>query len=172
MRTSNFLKSTLVAAVLSCAAGAHASILNFDFTGDYTAHFQLDSQDTPIIAVENRFIQYYPVSGDFALSTDNTVEVDFYSANDSGGFAIADYRNNQTLAAAFGDQVYVAGTELLPVFTLGTYHFIDGALNYNLTISDADAGTGSGDVPEPASAALMLGGLGLMFAATKRRLGK
>lgn len=167
MRMTNFIKSALVATALSSASFAQASILNFDLTGSYEAHWSFDTTVAPTNPIPGHTIEYYPVSGNFPGASDGTAAINFYSLVESGGFTIVDFRSHDIFADSTGAQVYATDTEADPVFNLGTYNFSSDTGNYTLTIADADAA-----VPEPASAALLLGGLGLMFAAKKRRFGK
>jgi hypothetical protein len=71
-----------------------------------------------------------------------------------------------------GPQLYT-GSEDSPMFSLGTFFLteFEGTQTYILTVTQADTGDGT-DVPEPASAALLIGGLGAMYALRKRKTRK
>ena len=174
MRTMKFLKIALVAAALLSSAVAQASLINFDLSGSYTAHWQIDSTMDPNDFVDGTQVRYYPFGSDFAGTTDGRAEIDFYAINAfGGGFVISDYQSANLLASGDGVQLYAENTEAHPVFNLGTFVIPgDAGASYTLKISDAAAGTDPGTVPEPASTALLAGGLGLMLLAKKRRSGK
>lgn len=70
-----------------------------------------------------------------------------------------------------GFQLYT-GPEDSPTFRPGTFALteFDGTGRYALTVTDLDAlPEPPVDVPEPASTALLLGGLGVLLASCKRR---
>ena len=99
MRMTKFLKASLVAATLLSGMAAQASILNFDLTGDYTAHWQYDTDTMPYNPVFGRSFTLTDVTGMFPGASDSTVTIDFASAGDGGGLTIADHSNISIILA-------------------------------------------------------------------------
>ena len=151
-------------ALALCAAAAQADPYNFVVTGDYSASWQMDSSPTPSDFGDGfRFLlSDYP--GNFPGSTAGVVEISFYSEGAGGGMAINDLASFTMLLNTASEQLYT-GTEGAPTFKLGSFAMAgwgDGT-EYTLTISAA------APVPEPASYALMFGGLGVLGLLARRR---
>ena len=163
------LRNVSVVALLFSAGAAHAGLYQFNLTGDYTASWQMDSTIEPDAAVEGIGFVKFGVEGSFPGTLLGLADLYFYNAEQNGGFEIYDFYNDFTLVVVDGPQLY-SGSELMPTFLLGTFNLVDsggGLGSYTLTVTDLDAGPV--DVPEPATAAMLIGGLGLLAAARKRR---
>ena len=173
------LKTAAAVAVLFSASMANAALLQFNLTGDYTASWQLNSTVVPDEAVEDVGFVLADVEGNFLGSLLDVADLVFYNGAEGGGFSIEDYYGGVTLLVTDGPQLYT-GPEDTPTFALGSFALTEfgGSGSYTLTVTDLDAGPGPGpgpqpgEVPEPATAAMLLGGLGLMYASRKRRQGK
>lgn len=170
------LKAAAAAALLFSATAANAALLQFNLTGSYTASWQLNSNPTPDDYLTGTGVAFIDVEGSFPGAILGVADLIFYSALQGGGLEIYDYYNDVNLLLTDGPQLY-SGTEGAPVFNAGTFSLTDfsGSGTYTLTVTNLDAGPGPtnpGEVPEPATAAMLLGGLGLMYASRKRRFGK
>ncbi len=184
MKLNSFWTQLAACAALSVAASAaHADTCNFVLTGFAVAStssfpgttdgatpasaggasWQADcSPAVPKLSSGNWFV-LEPVAVDFFGNPYPHVSLTFYNGTAGGGLALNNADDNgYEWAFAGGAQLYT-GTEAVPAFTLGTYQLADyrSPGTYTLTISA---------VPEPATLALMLGGLGLVgFTASRRR---
>lgn len=172
----NLMKSVRNAAlaVLMLSAGvANAGLYEFKLTGDYSATWQLDSTVVPDIDAPDIGFVLWDVEGSFPGSLFDATDLYFYSTAQGGGLEIEDFWGELTLLVAYGEQLYT-GPEFAPTFKLGTFGLsgFDGIGSYSLTITDLDAAPEPAPVPEPATAAMLLGGLGLLYATRKRRFGK
>jgi len=163
------LKSTLLqiaaaAAMVTAGAAAHADTYQYTLSGAYSASWTLDSNLLPDEEFEGEGFILYDVQGNFTGSLINYVDLTFYHSDIGGGIQIDDYYGGSTLLIADGPQLY-SGSEASPVFSLGTFALTEyqGTGSYTLTVTNLSA------VPEPASIALLLGGLGLVGAAAARR---
>lgn len=168
------LRNVALAALLLSAGVANAALYQFQLTGDYTASWQLESTVVPDFAFGGFLFSLYDVEGNFPGSLANLADLTFYNADAGGGFEIVDYLGDQVLLVTDGLQLYT-GSEGSPTFSLGTFALteFEGIGNYVLTVTDLDAlPEPPVDVPEPATTALLLGGLGLMLASRKRRQGR
>lgn len=172
------LRNAALAAVLLSASVANAALLQFNLTGDYTASWQLNSTGTPDDGSNGVAFVLYDVGGNFPGSLIGVADLYFFNAAEGGGFEIYDYYNDVDLAVTDGAQLYTGNEEGIITFKLGTFALKEyfGSGKYSLTITDLDAGPGPGtdpgQVPEPATAAIMFGGLGVMYALRRRRSGK
>jgi hypothetical protein len=167
------LRNVALAAMLFSAGVANAALYQFQLTGDYTASWQLDSTVSPDAFGDDEGFVLIDVEGNFPGSLFDFADLTFYSEAIGGGMEILDYYGDNLLLSTDGFQLYT-GSEESPTFRLGTFALTEylGAGRYTLTVTDLDAPPPPVDVPEPASAALLLGGLGVLLASRKRRQAK
>jgi hypothetical protein len=173
MNPMKSLKGAAVILALLSAGAANAALLKFTLTGDYKAQWTLDSTLTADGGVDGNYFALYDVKGKFPGSDRNLADLYFYNADQLGGLEIYDYYQDLDLLMTVGDQLYTGSEEGTITFKLGTFTLTDlgGAGRYTLTVAnDVPIGPAPNPVPEPASAAILLGGLGLMAGLRKRRL--
>lgn len=173
MKLIKNLRNVALAAMLFSAGVANAALYQFQLTGDYTASWQLDSTVSPDAFGDDEGFVLIDVEGNFPGSLFDFADLTFYSEAIGGGMEILDYYGDNLLLSTDGFQLYT-GSEESPTFRLGTFALTEylGAGRYTLTVTDLDAPPPPVDVPEPASAALLLGGLGVLLASRKRRQAK
>jgi hypothetical protein len=169
------IKSVVALAMLLSAGVANAGLYQFDLTGDYTASWQLDSTPQPSLGFSGQGFFVEDVQGRFQGSDADRAGIWFFNERLGGGLQIDAYDRPAYLLITDGPQLYT-GTESNPTFRLGTFAMTEfprsASGRYSLTVTDLDAGPGPADVPEPATGAMLLGGLGLLYASMKRRIGK
>lgn len=168
MKLLKSLRIAAVAVMLFSAGVAQAALIQFNLTGDYTASWQLDTSVPPYDPTPGLWVTYIDVPGTFPGASSPVVDITFYTPALDGGFEIYDFNADALLVATTGPQLYT-GPETNPTFTLGTFDLtdFDGPGLYTLTISAVTDAA----VPEPATGALLLGGLALLATARKRRNG-
>ena len=174
MKLIKSLRNVALAAMLFSAGVANAALYQFQLTGDYTASWQLNSTVSPDAVGEGEGFLLEDVFGNFPGSFLDYADLTFYSEAIGGGMEILDYYGDNLLLSTDGFQLYT-GSEFSPTFRLGTFALTEylGSGRYSLTVTDLDAVPEPPvDVPEPASAALLLGGLGVLLASRKRRQAK
>ena len=166
MKLMNSLRSLGFALVLLSSTAAHAALIQFNLTGDYTASWQLDTSIPPYDPLTGIWVTYIDVPGSFPGASTGVVDMTFYTPVLQGGFEIYDYNADVALVETIGPQLYT-GPEESPTFLLGTFALteIDGPGNYLLTISEVAEAA----VPEPATGVLVMGGLALMGASMRRK---
>jgi hypothetical protein len=150
------------AAVLAMADPAKATLYDFTLTGDYEAHFRIDS--SPVVTVlDPDAFAVLNVAGTFA-GVVGSRRVSFYTPVLYGGMAISQTDTFPGEMSVFGEQVF-AGPIGTPTFLLGRYDFtgfigLDDGKVVQLTISA---------VPELDSWLLMIGGIGVLAAVARIR---
>lgn len=171
MKLINNLRNVALAAILFSAGVANAALYQFQLTGDYTASWKLNSTVSPDLIGDGQGFILWDVAGNFPGAVEGVVDLTFYNEAIDGGMGIFDFYGDNLLLSTDGLQLYT-GPEDSPTFRLGTFALseVDGTGRYSLTVTDLDAVPEPPvDVPEPASAALLLGGLGVLLASRKRR---
>lgn len=167
MKLMQSLRNAAAVAVLFTAGVANAAILQFNITGDYTASWQMDSATVPEEYFTELGSVFWDIPGTFSGATDGIVDIAFFNGGFGGGMSIYDIPSDTYLLIADGPQVYT-GTEINPLFAPGTFtltEYAGGTGLYVLTVAElAEAA-----VPEPATGAMLLGGLAVMVAARRRR---
>jgi hypothetical protein len=162
MKLKNLLTQIAAAAALSTAAmAAQADTYQFTLSGDYTASWTLNSTVVADDYADGIGFMVWDIEGNFPGSLIDVADLTFWHGDIGGGLSIDDYYGEQTLLIADGPQLYT-GTEDSPTFILGSYNLTEyeGSGTYTLTISA---------VPEPASIALMLAGIGIVGGVAVRR---
>lgn len=170
MKFVKTLKSAALAALLLSASVANAALYQYQLTGDYTASWRLDTSAGPDFGVDGLGLIWFDVVGSFPGSAFGVADVTFYNADIGGGVELFDFYGNQFLVVTDSQQLYT-GSESDPVLSLGSFAMTQfgGLGSYILTVTDLDAIPDPVDVPEPASAAMLAGGLGLLYAVRRRR---
>jgi len=167
MNLMKMVRNAALAAILLSAGVANAVVLQFTVTGDYTATWQVNANPNPDIASPGEGFILWDVEG-FDDAIFGIADLTFYNAAIGGGLEIYDFWNDVYLLSAEGPQLY-GGSEENPTFLLGTFALteFEGTGAYTLTIAEVGAPAA---VPEPATGALLIGGLALM--AARRRFSK
>lgn len=170
MKFAKKLMTMALATMLFSAGAANAALYEFKLTGDYTASWKMDTEQEENSAETGAGLTFEEVAGDFPGF--DALDITFFNAGISGGLQLYDFYTDNYVLTTNGPQLYT-GKESRYEFLLGTFALTQfaGAGNYVLTISDLDALPPT-DVPEPASIALLAGGLGLLAAARRRRSAK
>lgn len=144
-------------------AAAAAPTYQFTLTGGYSATWQLEATPVPDDFFTGNSFTVWNVAGAFPGASTAVTDLTFFNAAHRGGMSIYDFNAGVSLLSTDGPQIYT-GTESTPTFSLGSFALTEyqGAGQYILTVSEVGA------VPEPASVALLLGGLAAV--AVVRRL--
>lgn len=166
MRLNRLLTHIAAATALAAAAiSAQAANYQFTLTGDYTATWQMSSTIVPDDVYEGEGFIIWDVAGDFPGASEGVVDLWYFHTDSGGGIVIDDFYAGSPLLITDGPQLY-SGSEANPTFLLGTFTLgeYQGTGSYTLTITDLTAA-----VPEPASVAMLLAGLGVVGVAGARR---
>lgn len=166
MKFNKTLTTLIASAALSLLAGAaHATTYQFSVSGDYSASWKLDSSVVADVGTSGIGFYLYDVLGSYAGAVSSVADLGFFNASVGGGLEIDDFAGGTTLLTTDGPQLYT-GDESGPIsFMTGSFALTEygGSGKYTLTVSEVSA------VPEPASFALLLGGLGIVGAVSARR---
>jgi hypothetical protein len=165
------LRNAALAAMLFTAGVANATVYEFTLSGAYTANWQLDSSREPEDYISGLYFTYFDNEGNFPEASLGIADVSFFYAGFGGGMSIYDYYADIYLMIADGPQLFT-GTETDLGFNVGTFALTEyqGTGSYTLQIAEVGGPVlPPADVPEPATGALLLGGLACMTAAAKRR---
>lgn len=168
MKMLKFFRNAALAAVLLSTGVANAALLQFTVTGAYSATWQMDSNPAPDDFEDGLYFTVWDVEG-FDDASFGVADLSFFSTAVGGGMEIYDFFGFNVLLSTDGPQLYT-GTEDNPFFTLGTFALTQyqGTDTYTLTIAAVDAPTTPDPIPEPATGALLLGGLALLYGFTRR----
>jgi PEP-CTERM motif len=164
MKLKHIAGSAAIAAAALCGSAANAELYNFNLGGDYSATWQIDTDNPPDYVDPGSYIAFYDVAGNFEGALGGYADVGFYHIDSGGGLDITDYVGNSVLLVTDGPQLY-GGSDEHPTFLAGTYTLTEflGEGTYTLTISA---------VPEPATYGMLLAGIGLVGAALRRHGGR
>jgi len=177
MKISRIAAGLVASSVLALTAGAaQASTYQFNLSGDYSASWVLPDSLTPdqFSELDGIFFFSNAVDGVFGGSAE-PVDLTFYNADYRGGFDITSRATGHDLVTTVGAQLYTGDEVDGIAFKLGTFALDDFYANghtYTLTVTDlgdVPATPAAVAVPEPASLAMLLGGLALMRARSAGR---
>lgn len=164
MLKKTFVQLAACMALAQMAAVAHADTYQFKLSGDYTASWQLESSAIPGGYQIGTGMVFGDVEG-FPDALFGVADIYFWNGDIGGGLQINDYYGGDyALVSTDGPQLYT-GTEDAPTFKLGTFALTEyqGTGTYTLTVTNISA------VPEPATIAMLLGGLGVVGFTARRR---
>lgn len=163
MLKKTFIQLAACLALAQTAVMAHADTFQFTVTGNYSASWTIDSSIGPDDYAPDTGFAYYDHDG-FPDALLGVADIYFWNGAIGGGVELDDYYGGVTLLSTDGPQLYT-GTEDAPVFKTGTFALTQylGTDTYTLTITNLSA------VPEPATIAMLLGGLGVVGFTARRR---
>lgn len=140
------------------ASQANAAVFTYDLRGSSTANFTIDTDVNKFAERVNAF-EYYRVSGVFQGVTLAAATVVFPTANIGGAFYVNVGSGKEV--SLWGTQLYT-GSLASPTLSSGTFKLNGGAVT--LTVKST-----AGAVPEPATWAMMILGMGAVGYAMRRR---
>lgn len=155
-------RTLIAAAVVLAASAAHAASVRFTITGDYSATWLMESSVVPSDFQAGSGFVVWSVLGTFSATS--VADISFFNTAHGGGLNIYDFQAAHNLLATDGPQLY-SGSESTPAFRLGSFSLSEfqGSGSYTLNVAEVSS------VPEPASIALTLAGLGVLAATRRRR---
>jgi hypothetical protein len=154
-----FTAAALIGGLSAVSANAQAEILHFNYVQTDGDYLSFDQDSNPIPDSFSTGVSTTEVVQNWSSNIGLYSVVIWYNESDGGLFSTADY-----VVSPFGSQVY-SGSEAMPVFAPGVFSAYDFSSNLigTLTIT-----TG---VPEPATWAMMILGLGFAGLGLRRRRG-
>src|SRR3954470_11319363 len=166
MKFNKIVTGLVASTVLAFAAsGAQAATYQFTLSGDYTASWELPSSPNPGMfnSLDGVFFYLGSVDGTYEGGAD-VANVSFYNAAYGGGLELNDGTDAHPLFASKGPQLYTGEERGEIDFVLGTFELTDfyaTGRTFTLTVTEAGEAIPQGvsAVLEPASLALLLGGL-------------
>jgi len=170
MKISKIAAGLVASCVLALTAGAaQASTYQFTLSGDYSASWELPDSLTPGPFSEKDGVFFFvnDVDGVFGGSAESA-DFTFYNDKIHGGLDITSRATGHDFVTTVGAQLYTGDEVDGITFKLGTFSLEDFYANgrtYTLTVTDlgdVPATPAAAAVPEPASLAMLLGGLALM----------
>lgn len=167
----NFMRiAKLIAVASALAMGASAQAATFVFTSSlYTYDFSLPDSPVTTVAVPDLGFIAPVASGNFNGAPTSFPAMTFLNAAYPGAGAGISYDSSFT-NFFFGTVQMYSGSEATPTFINGVYS-LELYGNPNVTGTLTITGVG-GAVPEAATWAMMIGGLGLVGASMRRRVSK
>ena len=154
-----------VLALAAATARADTYYFTLNGAGTFAATWSLDSAPMPATGdyVTGDSFVLRDVMGTLADGSTASFTLQFYNGS-NGGLSIELTSNaSGSIFDSSSAQLY-GGSEAMPTFSLGTFSLTSDGASYTLTISDV------APVPEPASYAMLLSGLGALgFVAARRR---
>jgi hypothetical protein len=163
---TRFIAAALLAGT-AMATPAGAAPLFFDFVADNSlgsVSFALDTNPSPLLQLNESYVTFKPLPVKTSSGTYNA-NIFFYTPFSAGGFDIFNSATNASIARVTGAQLF-SGTNQAPIFSMGSYK-LNGLLPFSggtLTISAVNSA-----VPEPATWAMMILGMGAVGYAMRRR---
>ncbi len=163
MKMKHLIGVMSMCAIALTTGATQAAIVRFTITGDYSASWDLASPGTPSDYLNGSGSVFWTVAGSFGGAVQPAADLTFFNASAGGGLNIYDFQGSHNLLAADGPQLYT-GFESAPTFKLGTFALTEfrGAGHYTITVAEVAS------IPEPATLALTLSGLGWLHLTRKR----
>jgi hypothetical protein len=170
------IRSIFTAAVLALttlASPAAASTLLFNYTSimnPASSNFSFKTSDRPVVAQSDEYRFMYDISGFQFGNQTLDVRLTFYVEEadnmGTGGLDVTATDSEAVFGSLFGTQLF-QGTTAKPTLITGTFNVTNGF--YPETIGTLVVSDIGGAVPEPATWAMMIGGMGMVGGAMRRR---
>lgn len=173
MMLTNTLKKVALVAMLFATGVANATVYQFNVSGAFTAQFQIDTNAVPDGAQNGVGLSYLNQAVVFAGGANGAADISFYNLANGGGLQLNVVDSIDTYLSTNGPQLYTGLEESGMIdFLVGTFALSDfdptSTGTYTVTVMDQSPGAA---VPEPATGAMLFGGLAIMAALRKRRHG-